>query len=67
LYVLQERLKQPLEAKHSGSGGDGTGEGDQKNNIAPWRFGPAQYWFDLMDVDDTGENFDYGFRLKSVC
>ena len=33
--------------------------------VAPWRYGPAQYWYDLLGVSDTGEDFDYGFRLVS--
>lgn len=34
--------------------------------IAPWRYGPAQYWYDLLGVDESGENFDYGFKMKPV-
>lgn len=41
-------------------------ESEQKVKVAPWRYGPAQYWYDLLGVDETGEGFDYGFRLKSV-
>ncbi|OQV14356.1 Transcription initiation factor TFIID subunit 1 [Hypsibius exemplaris] len=32
--------------------------------IPPWRYGPAQYWYDSMGVDPTGEDFDYGASLK---
>ena len=32
--------------------------------IAPWRYGPAQLWFDILDVPETGEGFNYGFKLK---
>ena len=37
-----------------------------KAEIADWRYGPAQLWYDMLDVDETGEGFDYGFRLKKV-
>ena len=33
--------------------------------MAPWRYGPAQYWYDMLGVSETGEGFDYGFKLKS--
>lgn len=31
--------------------------------IPLWRFGPAQYWYNMLDVPETGEGFDYGFKL----
>ncbi|XP_058813451.1 transcription initiation factor TFIID subunit 1 isoform X2 [Topomyia yanbarensis] len=36
--------------------------GDSKPKVADWRFGPAQVWYDMLDVPETGENFDYGFK-----
>ncbi|XP_053398607.1 transcription initiation factor TFIID subunit 1-like isoform X2 [Mercenaria mercenaria] len=39
-----------------------TKEGDI--DVAPWRYGPAQYWYDMLGVNETGEGFDYGFKLK---
>lgn len=38
--------------------------GDSKNKVADWRFGPAQVWYDMLDVPDNGEGFNYGFKLK---
>lgn len=32
--------------------------------VAPWRYGPAAYWYDQLDVPPSGEGFDYGFKLK---
>jgi transcription initiation factor TFIID subunit 1 len=40
----------------------GTKEGDI--DVAPWRYGPAQYWYDMLGVNETGEGFDYGFKVK---
>lgn len=38
---------------------------DQKAKAAAdWRFGPAQIWYDMLDVPETGEGFNYGFKLK---
>ncbi|XP_064607804.1 transcription initiation factor TFIID subunit 1-like isoform X1 [Liolophura sinensis] len=42
-----------------------SGDNDQKMRVAPWRYGPAQLWYDMLGVDETGEGFDYGFKLKS--
>lgn len=33
---------------------------------ADWRFGPAQLWYDMLDVPETGEGFDYGLKTKEV-
>lgn len=32
--------------------------------MADWRFGPAQLWYDTLDVPETGDGFNYGFKLK---
>lgn len=42
-------------------------EDNSENNgpkVADWRFGPAQLWYDMLDVPETGEGFDYGFAIK---
>lgn len=31
--------------------------------MADWRFGPANFWYDMLEVPETGEGFNYGFRL----
>ena len=54
------------ETKCASSGQERGADGDQKVNVAPWRYGPAQLWYDRLGVDETGENFNYGFKLKSV-
>ncbi len=43
-------------------------ESGQENRASTieWRYGPAQLWYDMLGVDENGENFDYGFRLKDV-
>lgn len=32
--------------------------------VADWRFGPAQVWYDMLEVPETGDGFNYGFKLK---
>lgn len=34
--------------------------------VADWRFGPAQLWYDMLEVPETGDGFDYGFKTKEV-
>lgn len=38
--------------------------GDQKPKVADWRYGPAQVWYDMLEVSESGEGFNYGFKLK---
>lgn len=37
---------------------------DSKPAVADWRFGPAQLWYDMLEVNETGEGFNYGFKVK---
>lgn len=37
---------------------------DKKPKVADWRYGPAQVWYDLLDVPESGEGFNYGFKMK---
>jgi len=39
---------------------------DVKSEVADWRYGPAVLWYDMLNVDETGEGFSYGFKLKGV-
>lgn len=48
--------------------GDMNNDTENGPKVADWRFGPAQIWYDMLDVSETGEGFNYGFRLKEeVC
>lgn len=48
------------------SGANGDRGADMVPNVAEWRYGPARLWYDMIGVKDTGEGFDYGFKLKSA-
>ena len=39
---------------------------DVKAQVADWRYGPAVLWYDMLNVDESGEGFSYGFKLKGV-
>ncbi|KAK3100550.1 hypothetical protein FSP39_021637 [Pinctada imbricata] len=56
-------MKPILQQSESGPEVKGPEE-ENRSKIPPWRYGPAQYWYDLYGVDEYGENFDYGFKLK---
>lgn len=43
---------------------DGSGNDQKSKAAADWRFGPAQIWYDMLDVPESGEGFNYGFKLK---
>lgn len=46
------------------SGNDGSSNTGNQPEVPYWRHGPAKLWYDMMDVSETGEGFDYGFHLK---
>lgn len=39
-------------------------EDEDNLNVADWRYGPAQTWYDMLNVPENGEGFDYGFKMK---
>ncbi|XP_055377436.1 transcription initiation factor TFIID subunit 1 [Condylostylus longicornis] len=48
--------------KEEGSNGDDNNE--NKPKVADWRFGPAQIWYDMLEVPESGDGFNYGFKTK---
>lgn len=58
--LLSEKTSEEKKEKNEDSA-----SADQKAKAAAdWRFGPAQIWYDMLDVPETGEGFNYGFKLK---
>ncbi|XP_049784763.1 transcription initiation factor TFIID subunit 1 isoform X1 [Schistocerca cancellata] len=60
----EEKLLCPAEDKSQGVKQD---DGDNNNmgpRVADWRFGPAQVWYDMLEVPETGEGFNYGFKVN---
>ncbi|XP_033167357.1 transcription initiation factor TFIID subunit 1 isoform X1 [Drosophila mauritiana] len=47
-------------------GPDNGENSDHKPKVADWRFGPAQIWYDMLEVPDSGEGFNYGFKTKAA-
>ncbi|XP_071951236.1 transcription initiation factor TFIID subunit 1-like isoform X2 [Antedon mediterranea] len=55
----------PVETHREDADSDSENQKENRPKVAPWRYGPAQYWYDMLDVPEDGEGFDYGFKLKS--
>ena len=49
-----------------GGAGDGSGadkrNGAEKRQVAPWRYGPAQYWYDKLGIGESEEDFEEQLR-----
>ncbi|XP_033222126.1 transcription initiation factor TFIID subunit 1 isoform X2 [Belonocnema kinseyi] len=60
----EEKLLKPLEdTEQTGKTGDFGENGDMGPKVADWRFGPAQIWYDILGVPETGDGFNYGFKV----
>ena len=63
-FIFQEKLLCPVEDTTQ-TGKQESGEMNEMGpKVADWRFGPAQMWYDMLDVPETGEGFNYGFKVK---
>lgn len=54
----------PIEDKSHSGKPDQTDNNNMGPKVADWRFGPAQVWYDMLEVPETGEGFNYGFKIK---
>ncbi|CAH2037396.1 unnamed protein product, partial [Iphiclides podalirius] len=64
----EEKFLKPMEESqqmNSDNNSQNCGDKSQKPTPAHWRFGPAQMWYDMLNVPETGEGFDYGFKTKA--
>ncbi|KYQ50337.1 Transcription initiation factor TFIID subunit 1 [Trachymyrmex zeteki] len=60
----ENKLLQPVEDKEqTGKMGESGENGDMGPKVADWRFGPAQLWYDMLEVPETGDGFNYGFKM----
>ncbi|KAJ8667283.1 hypothetical protein QAD02_008945 [Eretmocerus hayati] len=60
----EDKLLTPVkDEEDQNKNGDGGENGDMGPKVADWRFGPAQIWYDILEVPETGEGFNYGFKL----
>lgn len=60
----EEKFLRLLENKGPSKKADVNEADDNGPKVADWRFGPAQVWYDMLEVPETGEGFNYGFKIK---
>lgn len=60
----EEKLLQEVSDETKEKTPENNESGDQKPKIADWRFGPAQVWYDMLEVPESGDGFNYGFKLR---
>ncbi|XP_063240070.1 transcription initiation factor TFIID subunit 1 isoform X2 [Bacillus rossius redtenbacheri] len=60
----EAKLLCPAEDKSQGGKQDRGDSNDMGPRVADWRFGPAQVWYDMLEVPETGDGFNYGFKLR---
>lgn len=65
-YFLQELFLKHVKDREDDKHKQKTEIVDSAPKVADWRFGPAQLWYDMLDVSETGEEFDYGLKTKEV-
>ncbi|KAK0086570.1 hypothetical protein PV325_002974 [Microctonus aethiopoides] len=60
----ETKLLMPVEDKEqAGKAGESGENNDMGPKVADWRFGPAQIWYDMLKVPETGDGFNYGFKM----
>lgn len=60
----EEKLLLPVKDKEqTGKTREMGDSNDMGPKVADWRFGPAQIWYDMLEVPETGDGFNYGFKL----
>lgn len=67
--LLQEKFLKRVEAPNEDNKQESERKDDTGPKAADWRFGPAQIWYDMLEVPETGDGFNYGFKVEEelVC
>ncbi|KAK6628726.1 hypothetical protein RUM43_002542 [Polyplax serrata] len=60
----EDKLLRQVEDKSVNAKVENNDVSDSGPRVADWRFGPAQVWYDMLQVSETGDGFNYGFKLK---
>lgn len=67
LFIFSKvKLMKPEEKNRSGANSENSKGNENAPGFSAWRYGPASLWYDMLNVPENGEGFDYGFRLKEV-
>ncbi|GFW17280.1 transcription initiation factor TFIID subunit 1 [Trichonephila clavipes] len=60
----EAKLMKPEEKNRMGTNNESYKSNELSPGFAAWRLGPSKLWYDMLNVPESGEGFDYGFRLK---
>ncbi len=60
-----DRLMRPKEEAKDGKRGEEQEEERRGPRSTDWRFGPAQYWYDMLGLPEQVENYDYGLKAAT--
>ncbi|KAF7268302.1 hypothetical protein GWI33_018568 [Rhynchophorus ferrugineus] len=60
----EEKFLKPVEQQNDNNKHENEKKDESGPKAADWRFGPAQIWYDMLDVPETGDGFNYGFKVK---
>ncbi|RZC42250.1 TBP-binding domain containing protein, partial [Asbolus verrucosus] len=60
----EEKFLKPIENTTVDNKTETQSKDDTGPKVADWRFGPAQIWYDMLEVPETGDGFNYGFKVK---
>ncbi|XP_044752850.1 transcription initiation factor TFIID subunit 1 isoform X2 [Coccinella septempunctata] len=61
----EEKFLKPVEQNKVDEKQETQAKDDTGPKAADWRFGPAQMWYDMLEVPENAENFDYGFKVHN--
>lgn len=61
---FQEKFLRPVEISATENKQEQEKKDDTGPKAADWRFGPAQIWYDMLEVPETGDGFNYGFKIE---
>ena len=61
---VQLTMMKPSQPKKTGMQTSNKQNSSDRSKVAEWRYGPAALWYDMLGVPESGEGFDYGFKLK---
>lgn len=64
LFSFYRPMEESQQTSQPENNSQSSGDKSQRPTPAHWRFGPAQAWYDMLNVPETGEGFDYGFKVK---
>ncbi|CAH0547721.1 unnamed protein product [Brassicogethes aeneus] len=59
----EEKFLKAAEVSSVSEKSDGEKKDETGPKVADWRFGPAQIWYDMLEVPETGDGFNYGFKV----